>query len=201
MRPSERVAAFAGRDSGSRNHAATKFAKHSAAANHIGVSGEKRLSRPPIAGPKMKPRPKAAPISPIPRARFSGVVTSAIYACAVGNVGAGDAADDARHEQQRERTGERHRDVREARAEQADQDDGLAPDLIRPAAPDRREQELHQREAGAEQPDRERRRAERLGVERQQRNDDAETEQVDEDGNEQNNEGRHSGSQQSTVGS
>ena len=34
--------------------------------------------RPPSAGPMIKPRPKAAPIMPMPLARFSGVVTSAI---------------------------------------------------------------------------------------------------------------------------
>jgi hypothetical protein len=32
----------------------------------------------------MKPSPNAAPTRPIPFARFSGVVTSAMYACAVG---------------------------------------------------------------------------------------------------------------------
>ena len=66
------------RDSGSRNHAAMKLARHNADANHIGVSGLTRLSTPPIAGPKMKPSPNAAPIMPMPLARFSGVVTSAM---------------------------------------------------------------------------------------------------------------------------
>ena len=37
-----------------------------------------------MAGPKMKPRPKAAPTNPMPLARFSGVVESAMNACAVG---------------------------------------------------------------------------------------------------------------------
>ena len=37
-----------------------------------------RLSTPPSAGPKMNPRPNAAPTMPMPRARFSGVVMSAI---------------------------------------------------------------------------------------------------------------------------
>jgi predicted metal-binding membrane protein len=36
-----------------------------------------------MAGPRMKPRPKAAPMSPIPRARSSGPVTSAMTAWAV----------------------------------------------------------------------------------------------------------------------
>ena len=78
MRPSALVEAVTRRDSGSRNHAATKFAKQSAAANHIGVSGETRLSRPPIAGPKMNPSPNAVPIRPMPWARSSGVVMSAM---------------------------------------------------------------------------------------------------------------------------
>ena len=37
-----------------------------------------------MAGPKMKPSPNAAPTRPMPFARFSGVVMSAMYACAVG---------------------------------------------------------------------------------------------------------------------
>ena len=78
MRPRLLVEASTERDSGSRNHAATKLAKQSADANHIGVSGPNRLSTPPIAGPKMKPSPNAAPTMPMPFARFSGVVTSAM---------------------------------------------------------------------------------------------------------------------------
>ena len=39
--------------------------------------------RPPAAGPTTKPSPKAAPIMPNPAARFSGGVTSAMYAPAV----------------------------------------------------------------------------------------------------------------------
>ena len=78
IRPRVFVEALTERDSGSRNHAATKLAKQSADANHIGVSGLIRLSTPPIAGPKMNPSPNAAPTMPMPRARFSGVVTSAM---------------------------------------------------------------------------------------------------------------------------
>ena len=44
----------------------------------MGASGPKRLNNPPIAGPKMKPSPNAAPTIPMPFARFSGVVTSAM---------------------------------------------------------------------------------------------------------------------------
>ncbi len=39
--------------------------------------------KPPRAGPSTKPRPNAAPMRPMPRARSSGRVTSATYACAV----------------------------------------------------------------------------------------------------------------------
>ena len=38
----------------------------------------KRDSSPPMNGPKMKPRPKAMPMMPMPRARCSGGVTSAM---------------------------------------------------------------------------------------------------------------------------
>jgi hypothetical protein len=37
-----------------------------------------------MAGPKINPRPKAAPTRPMPFARFSGVVESAMNACAAG---------------------------------------------------------------------------------------------------------------------
>jgi hypothetical protein len=39
--------------------------------------------KPPIGGPKMKPKPKAAPIMPRALARFSRSVTSVMYACEV----------------------------------------------------------------------------------------------------------------------
>ena len=48
-----------------------------------GNRGLMLVSTPPSAGPTMKPMPKAAPIIPYDRARFSGVVTSAMYANAV----------------------------------------------------------------------------------------------------------------------
>ena len=76
----------AGLVSGSRNQAATKFTSDSAAANSGGAACPQRLNTPPIAGPKTKPRPKAAPIRPIPFARFSGVVVSAMTAWAVETV-------------------------------------------------------------------------------------------------------------------
>ncbi len=43
---------------------------------------------PPSAGPTTNPSPMAAPSMPIAFARYSGVVTSAAYACATGTVDA-----------------------------------------------------------------------------------------------------------------
>ena len=47
----------------------------------------------------MKPRPKAAPMRPMPFARSSGFVMSAMYALAVPEVRRRDAAEDARGEE------------------------------------------------------------------------------------------------------
>ena len=73
-----------GSDSGRKNSAALKFASDSVAAKNAGAEYPQWLRKPPMAGPKMKPRPKAAPTNPMPLARFSGVVESAMNACAVG---------------------------------------------------------------------------------------------------------------------
>jgi hypothetical protein len=62
------------------------LASESAAAKSGGAACPHRLRKPPIAGPKMKPRPNAAPSTPIPRARFSRVVVSAMNAWAVETV-------------------------------------------------------------------------------------------------------------------
>ncbi len=53
------------------------LASASTAAARNGARGPKSASSPPIAGPMMKPMPKAAPISPNTPLRFSGGVTSA----------------------------------------------------------------------------------------------------------------------------
>jgi len=52
----------------------------SAEAKRAGALNEWRLRRPPRAGPAIRPRPKAAPIRPSPRARSSFEVLSAMYA-------------------------------------------------------------------------------------------------------------------------
>jgi len=72
-----------GRLSGRPNHAHTKFTVDSAAASQIGAVIPNTESSPPTQGPMVNPIPNAAPMRPIPRARFSGVVTSATYAWAV----------------------------------------------------------------------------------------------------------------------
>jgi hypothetical protein len=53
------------------------LAKLKPAATQNGSRGSERPSRPPIAGPRMKPAPKATPTLPNTAARFSGGVMSA----------------------------------------------------------------------------------------------------------------------------
>ena len=72
-----------GSDSGRRKNPKITLPKVSAAATKAGAERLIVLSSPPIAGPSIKPKPKAAPIRPKPLARSSGGVTSAIYAWAV----------------------------------------------------------------------------------------------------------------------
>ena len=108
----------------------------------------------------MNPSPNAAPTMPIPFARFSGVVESAMKACAVGMLAPAMPGQAARHEQQRQRLRQAERQVRDGRSQQTDQDHRPAADHIGPASPERREQELHQRERRREHPDLECRRAE-----------------------------------------
>ena len=74
--------------------------KHSAAAHHIGAEWPNRVRTPPIAGPKMKPSPKAAPTRPMPFARFSRRRDVGDVRLRGRDVAAGDAAKDARGEDQ-----------------------------------------------------------------------------------------------------
>ena len=66
-----------GFDSWSAAIAQMKFTADSAAAAQIGAARPHGLSSPPMNGPSDIPTPKLAPISPMPRARSSGSVTSA----------------------------------------------------------------------------------------------------------------------------
>ena len=72
------------RVSGSKNSAKMKFSADRPAAIQIGVASEMLANSPPMNGPIVKPMPNAAPIMPMPRARFSRVVRSATQACAIG---------------------------------------------------------------------------------------------------------------------
>ena len=60
----------------------TQFSAARPAATKNGSRSSTAEKIAPNAGPRMNPRPKAAPIMPMPRARSSLVVTSATYACA-----------------------------------------------------------------------------------------------------------------------
>ena len=71
-----------GSDSGSVRSASRKFTAASPAATKAGRNPSRpntgnRDSSPPMNGPRMKPRPNAMPMIPMPRARCSGGVTSA----------------------------------------------------------------------------------------------------------------------------
>src|SRR5271165_4104790 len=70
-------------DSGSTNRPQHTLASAKQAEAQNGARGEMAPRKPPSAGPSTKPMPNAAPISPKLAARFSGGVTSDIYAPAV----------------------------------------------------------------------------------------------------------------------
>src|SRR5277367_6679506 len=72
-----------GNDSGRTNRPQQTLAKAMKAEAQKGSRGEMAPSSPPTAGPSMNPTPKAAPMMPKAAARFSGGVTSEIYAPAV----------------------------------------------------------------------------------------------------------------------
>ena len=98
-----------------------------------------------------------------------------------GDVAARQAVHDPRGEQHRQALrdgehGEAHRG-----ADQAEDENRPAAPAVRELAEQRRGDELRQRERGEQQADDERGGAEGAGVERQQRNDDSEADQVDED--------------------
>jgi hypothetical protein len=65
-----------GNDSGSTNQPKAALARQAAAETQNGRRGSSPPRRPPIAGPTMKPKPKAMPTMPKALARPSGGVTS-----------------------------------------------------------------------------------------------------------------------------
>ena len=60
-----------------------------------------------------------------------------------GHVGSGNAGDDPADKQPAERRSESHKNVVDAQAKTGDEDDGAAPEAIRPGAQERRENKLH----------------------------------------------------------
>ena len=72
---------------------------------------------------------------PCPRARFSGVVTSAMYACAVGMLAPAMPPTMRATNTRASDVDECEREIRQARAHQADQDDRLAADRDPTSAP------------------------------------------------------------------
>jgi hypothetical protein len=97
------------------------------------------------------------------------------------NVATGKAVHDARGKQHQQAL--RHSQHYEAdhRADEAENQDRTPPPLVGPGAEHRRRDELGDGERREQQANRQRRRAERLRVERQQRDDDPEANEVDKD--------------------
>ena len=143
----------------------------------------------------MNPSPKAAPISPYARARSLGSVTSATYARAVEMLPPDSPSTmraaksihtlfaSASITKLSDRAGETEHQHRPAAV------------AVRQIPEDRRRDQLAERKHRKQQADDERGGTEGHGVERQQRNDDPEADEVDENG-EKNDEERtgHSGS-------
>ena len=117
-----------------------------------------------MAGPTTKPTPNAAPSRPSRRGRSAGEATSVTAACATDTLAARGAVDDATDEQQPQRTGGPGEEAPHGRAEQRQQEDRLATDVVGEAPEERRAHELRQRERGDEHADVEAAGAEVLGV-------------------------------------
>ena len=96
------------------------------------------------------------------------------------DVAARQAVDDPRGEQHREAVRERQHHEADDGAEQAEDQDRPAAPAVRQIAEQRRGEELAERERREQQADDDRRGAERLRVERQQRDDDPEADEVHE---------------------
>ena len=80
------VEASTGWVSGSSRSTTARLTTAKAVATHTGTGTAIRASCPPMKGPRMKPSPKATPISPKARARLSGGLMSASTAPAVAAV-------------------------------------------------------------------------------------------------------------------
>ena len=104
-----------------------------------------------------------------------------------------EPVDDPRREQHHEAVRQRQHDEADHRAEQAEDEHRSPSVAIGHVAEQRRRDELAERERREEQADHERRRAERLGIEGQQRDDDPEADEIDEDREEDDEEGARHG--------
>src|SRR5690606_31845793 len=116
------------------------------------------------------------PLRPVPRARYVRHV----------GLGAPDVRphyprEDPSHEERRNRTRKPEQEIRQARAEQTDQEDRPSTPTIRQPTPPGRERELHYRVHRDQPGDGHGTRPELLRVQRQQRDHDAEAYQVQED--------------------
>ena len=129
----------------------------------------------------MKPSPNAAPRNPKAFARSSGSVTSAMYARADGDVAARQAIDHARREQHREALRHRKHGEADDGADEAEDQDGPSAESVGQHTEDGRRNQLCEGERREQKADDDRRGPEGLGIERQQRDDDAETDEIDED--------------------
>ena len=90
-----------------------------------------------------------------------------------------DAIDDAAGEEEGQRAGQPGQKGADRCADEGEDEHSLASDPVRDPAPHRREQQLGHRERGEHRADRERAGVEARGVEREQREDDAEADEVD----------------------
>ena len=98
------------------------------------------------------------------------------------DVSAGNAVEDATHEQQPKGCGEAKYQKPDASADDRDEQDGSASVLVRESTQDRREDQLHYGVGREQQSDGARSgiKARALGIKRQHRNNDTEADQVDE---------------------
>jgi len=96
------------------------------------------------------------------------------------NVATREAVNNSRDKEHRNRLRHREHDEADYRAKQAENQDRPAAVAIRQVAERRRRDQLADRKHTEQHPDHHRRRAEALRVERQQRNDDAKADEVDE---------------------
>ena len=111
------------------------------------------------------------------------------------------AVDDAGDEQHEQGARQAHQNEADGRSENADEEHGLAADAIGQLAPERRGQELREGERRDEQSVFHRGRMEGLGIDGQHRDDDAEPDHIDQDGQENNAELGGTGGHGATSGS